>query len=543
MAAGRVGRGRTARGGTPRRRTARGSAAGGTTKGPSNLERLAAHFGDEHWREVIRLFIARVPRSLFERFMDAVVDIGHLAGRHDFTSLCLREAAHPSELPFRRALTLGAHPEQRYEALQALLVLRSLMPDPMLRLAAELNASPERVLGIDPDELSPQEGRAARLLASPAEPPVAASPPDLVAPRVFISYATRDRAAVERLADALERAGIATWRDTRDIRPGDVMARRIEEGVAGSLYFVPVLSTHFLRSPWTRFEENLAWQREIEEGRLAIVPALLEGDLRALPPRYRQRRFVDLRSDFDAGVATLIAAVRQQDMPAVHTNPRDGAELVLIPGGSFRAGDDEEDDNPARQVEVPAFYLGRFAVTNAQYRTYLDAVGKSGASPPHFWDDERFNQPEQPVVGVTWHHAVGYCRWAGLRLPDEWEWEKGARGTDGRPFPWGKPNPWGKPKPTQVHANFDMNVGHPTAVGSYPEGASPYGLMDMAGNVWEWTASWYDADDMAPTCGVSRVLRGGSFSSGARYLRAAFRSYYLPQLRYDYIGFRCAQDP
>jgi len=210
---------------------------------------------------------------------------------------------------------------------------------------------------------------------------------------------------------------------------------------------------------------------------------------------------------------------------------------VRVPAGPFTAGDKNFERNLPREMEIPSFYLARNLVTNGQYKKYLAA--NSAVKKPEYRDDERLNQPEQPVVGVSARDAEGYCNWAGLRLPTEWEWEKGARGTDGRPYPWGTE------QPTKERANFSNNVGRPTPVGSYPGGASPYGLMDMAGNVWEWTASTYSEDRPEDKKDGKRLrtLRGGSFGSGAGFLRAAFRIDRHAGKRGTFVGFRCAQDP
>ena len=216
----------------------------------------------------------------------------------------------------------------------------------------------------------------------------------------------------------------------------------------------------------------------------------------------------------------------------VRVNPIDGAELILIPAGDFERGGKEVKNNPPKKDFLPDFYLARYPVTNAQYKKYLAA--NPHAKTPGFWDNERYNPPEQPVVGVSALEAEAYCKWAGLRLATEWEWEKGARGTDGRPYPWGEE------KPTKERANFDSDVVQPTPVGSYPRGSSPYGLMDMAGNVWEWTASIYEKDKDGTEW---RTLRGGSFGYTAVFLLAAFRLYVLPAYSDFTFGFRCAQDP
>lgn len=232
------------------------------------------------------------------------------------------------------------------------------------------------------------------------------------------------------------------------------------------------------------------------------------------------------------GVEVKVETDVETGLKKVRINPIDATELVLIQAGEFWRGSEGMANNPPKKDFLSDFYLARYPVTNAQYKKYLAA--NPGAEKPEYWDDERFNQPEQPVVGVSARKAEAYCQWARLRLPIEWEWEKGARGADGMPYPWGKE------KPTKELANFNRNVGHPTAVGSYPKGASPYGLMDMAGNVWEWTASVYEKDKAGTEW---RTLRGGSFGSDAGFLRAAYRFYSHPDGRFGVIGFRCAQDP
>jgi formylglycine-generating enzyme required for sulfatase activity len=489
--------------------------------GPSNLQLLARQFGEDQWREVIRLFLAMAPLSLFNEFMSEVVNAGRLEGQPQYTAVCLREAQQPGESAFLAALR---DPKQRYPALQALHVLRDLNPEAIRQVAGSLIEEPQRYFGAD--ELEPAERDLAVRLWQPARPPRAAAD----GPLVFVSYSSRDRAVVDHVCRRLERSGLRVWLDAKQVSAGDVIAKKIEDGVAGCTFFVPVLSRAAAASRWIDFETNLAWQREIEDGGLKIVPLLLEGDIRELPLRYRSRHVVDLRHDVDAGIDALLARLLPggEDHGRTRINAMDGTRLVLIPGGKFQAGDKGEGDNRPRQIDVAAFYLAVTPVTNRQYQEFVRATG---ARQPESWTDEKFYQPEQPVVDVSWHDAKGYCQWAGLRLPTEWEWEKGARGTDGRRYPWGNDDP------TLELANFAMKVGQPTPVGSYPKGASPYGLLDMAGNVWEWTDSLYQRK------GKHRVVRGGSFDFVAQNLRAAFRLHDHPGDRIVDVGFRCAQDP
>ena len=189
-------------------------------------------------------------------------------------------------------------------------------------------------------------------------------------------------------------------------------------------------------------------------------------------------------------------------------------------------------------MSLDEYYIARTPITNAQYRRFIEATGHGA---PSYWDDKRFNQPNQPVVGVSWYDAMAYCKWAGLRLPTEREWEKAARGTDGRSWPWGND------PPNEKRCNFNKNVGATTDVGSYPDGASPYGCLDMAGNAWEWCAtkwreSYREEPDDSPEGDESRVLRGGSWYDDAQNVRCVCRHWYDPFWDfYQRRAFRCAQ--
>jgi len=189
-------------------------------------------------------------------------------------------------------------------------------------------------------------------------------------------------------------------------------------------------------------------------------------------------------------------------------------------------------------------------VTNAQYRQFIEATGHPK---PRYWNEGRFNQPNQPVVGVTWYDAMVYAQWAGKILPTEAEWEKAARGgLVGKRFPWGDEDP------DEKIVNYDENVRKTTPVGQYPKNG--YGLYDMAGNVWEWCLDEYQGNLYQksakdnPLAGQSlselltnyknintpRVLRGGSWYNTPVYLRVTVRNYFNPAGRYGNFGFRCS---
>ncbi|MDY7078466.1 MAG: SUMF1/EgtB/PvdO family nonheme iron enzyme [Chloroflexota bacterium] len=198
---------------------------------------------------------------------------------------------------------------------------------------------------------------------------------------------------------------------------------------------------------------------------------------------------------------------------------RDGKEMVRIPAGAFLYGDKH------RRLELPEFWMDEAPVTNAEYARFVTAVGRK---PPEHWQGE--TPPEQianhPVTHVSWHDAIAYAEWAGKRLPTEEEWEKAARGTDGRDYPWGYENP------TPELCNFGLNERATTPVGKYsPQGDSPYGCVDMAGNVWEWTANDHENG--------GKVLRGGSWYHFQTYVRTDYRLNRTPAYRTYDIGFRC----
>lgn len=237
------------------------------------------------------------------------------------------------------------------------------------------------------------------------------------------------------------------------------------------------------------------------------------------------------------------------------TTPDPGPALMaLVPAGEFMMGARQDgkmadkDERTAHTVHLDAFSIDQYEVTTARYAKFFQETKRSA---PKYWSEEVLKQHERkPVVGVDWNDAVAYCSWAGKRLPTEAEWEKAARGTDQRLYPWGNA------EPSQQRANFDHccdadHYGDLTDVGSFEGETSPYGVYDMAGNVWEWVADSYDggydgkSQEGNPTglsSGEKRVVRGGSWDSAPLYVRSSYRLRLSPTFRLDNIGFRCAQD-
>ncbi len=245
---------------------------------------------------------------------------------------------------------------------------------------------------------------------------------------------------------------------------------------------------------------------------------------------------------------------------------------VWIEGGTFLMGaqsksrgkpgyDPEayDDEAPPHRVTVSGFWIDRYPVTVSEFRAFVDAGargylndshwtsegakwrGSNDRKAPRDWD-EQLRHPNWPVRFVTWFEAAAYAKWAGKRLPTEAEWEFAARGIAGRKYPWGDA------EPTEYHANFSGRARQPTPVGIYATGATPAGVFDLAGNVFEWCAEWrgaylpaHAADPAGSPSGTSRIARGGSFEADARSVRAAYRYHYVPYYVLANLGFRCVR--
>ncbi len=395
--------------------------------------------------------------------------------------------------------------------------------------------------------------------------------------KIFLSYASQDRPLAEAINRALLEQGHDVFFDREDLPPGEEFHARIRRAIEASDLFVFLVSEAAIDpGSYTLNELDIAGKKFRQaSGRLLPVllrpmafdrlPAFLSsvtvlespGNIPASVAdavhriALERRRAMQWKVGAGITAAVLIAAVawfaRSKGTPASEITGNDGAPAVLVPAGNFTRGDDEE--SPRREVYLDAFYIDRYEVTTRRYAKFLAATGSS--RPPDGWEslDPRSGD-EFPVVGVDWNDASAYCKWAGRRLPTESEWEKAARGTDARRYPWGDTSP------TPDQANYQNTSpeaygGGLAKVGSHSAGSSPFGVQDLAGNAAEWVADWHSEsfpvgdvrNPKGPETGTNRVVRGGGRFDPAERLIATKRFHGPPDLRADDIGFRCARDP
>ena len=298
----------------------------------------------------------------------------------------------------------------------------------------------------------------------------------------------------------------------------------------------------------TRYPSALILLEELKAG--ALKGAAMNQPSKATPAKPRPARSVS-------------EPKRKPAAGEVRISPVDGMRMVYVPAGEFIMGSDkgEKNERPAHKVNLDAYWIDQTPVTNVMFTQFLNVMEEMNRVDPAWadlsstifhitktnggWQAQK-NYEQHPVVMVNWFAAQAYCQWAGRRLPTEAEWEKAARGTDGRKYPWGNA------EPNKGLMNFGGQIGGTTRVGSYPQGASPYGALDMAGNVWEWVADWYDKDyynqspgknPPGPSTGQDRVMRGGSWYHYGRRFRVYFRTANRPEMGSGDLSFRCAASP
>ena len=381
---------------------------------------------------------------------------------------------------------------------------------------------------------------------------------------VFLCYARKDEDFVLKLAANLKERGAPVWLDQWDIPPSADWDLTIDDALYGCARFLIVLSPASRASREARGELRTA----LDEDK-PIVPVLYQKC--RIPRQLKLIQHVDYTSSGPDDETLLGQVLRALGVPIAETSevsetsevlPRPPTrqpfepEMILIPAGEFLMGSDPRKDKDAQSDEQPQhtlylldYYLAKTPVTNAQYVAFMQAIDHRQ---PRHWEGGKppRGKEDHPVVDVTWHDAIAYCNWLAevtgkpYRLPSEAEWEKGARGSGGLIYPWG--NRWDAKRCN----TREGHRGDTTLVGTYPEGASPYSLLDMAGNVLEWTRSVYKGYPYVPEDGredleseEDRVLRGGSWDGGQGLARCGFRGRGYPHYSVIGIGFRVAASP
>jgi formylglycine-generating enzyme required for sulfatase activity len=388
---------------------------------------------------------------------------------------------------------------------------------------------------------------------------------------VFISHAWEDKEALARpLAKALEREGLRVWYDEFTLRVGESLRRSIDHGLANSRYGAVILSPNFFAKEWPQKELDGLAAREVH-GEKVILPIwhnITADQVRKYSPTLADRVAVSSDRGLEYVVGELLRVIKPTSelvLPAIleRVQPFE-PEMILIPAGVFIMGSAswrdkyaEDREQPQHPLYLPDYYLAKTPVTNAHYAAFVQATGYD---PQRAWWERDWKPPkgkkeDYPVVYVSWYDAVAYCNWLSkvtgrsYCLPSEAEWEKGARGGDGRIYPWG--DQWDA---EQCNSQEDGKE-DTTPVGAYPEGASPYGLLDMAGNVWEWTRSLWGVEllrgpdfeypynsgdgreDLKASDSILRVLRGGSFNDDHGSVRCAYRLGEAPFFFDNDLGF------
>ena len=400
--------------------------------------------------------------------------------------------------------------------------------------------------------------------------------------RIFLSYSSKDRALAEPVYLALRAQHQAVFFDRSALPAGEEYDGRIREAIEDSDLFIFLVSPDSLHERSYTLTELAIAQKTWDSPAGRVLPVMLRRtELTDLPAYLRAVTVLEpegnvaaavadavhrvaaarrwLRAKYLGGAVAAIAALAvgvhffapdllghllRQERSEI--TGKDGAKALLVPGGKFVMGDDEW--SPRREVYVDAFYMDKYEVSVALYDKFLRATGAHAR--PEYWSDVDLKAIDNlPVVGVSWSEAQAYCRWAGQRLPTEAEWEKAARGTDGRTYPWGQG------EPTAALANFGNDASKPLPEGLAPvdsreAGKSPYGISNLAGNVAEWVADWYEdgfkKDDLynpkGPDSGKGRVLRGGGWTDLPEALQTAKRYFVSPEDRAEDRGFRCVQE-
>jgi len=390
--------------------------------------------------------------------------------------------------------------------------------------------------------------------------------------KIFLSYASEDREQARAIYLALRDQGHTVFFDRSDLPAGEEFHNHIRKAIETAHLFIFLLTPKAIDAgSYTLTELEIAQKsgkRLLPVAPSAVdfasvpvalksitilqpdgnVPATVGAEVARIAREWRRRRVKQIAAAVVVAAALLIGLFYgKRILDRRGFTGKDGAPTVLIPAGTFVMGDD--DQSPRREIFIDSFYIDKFEVTLTRYANFLQATGNVRA--PEDWPEGDIARiGDLPVVGVDWHDADAYCRWAAKRLPTEAEWEKAARGADERKYPWGNE------EPTVEHARFGIPYERPAyqdgvaAVGTHTKGASSFGVDDLAGNVSEWVNDWWAESfplserrfAKGPETGTDKVIRGGGWFDPASRITATQRMHAKPDNRADDIGFRCAAD-
>lgn len=351
--------------------------------------------------------------------------------------------------------------------------------------------------------------------------------------KVFISHNSKDKDFVRRLSTDLKEHGVAFWLDEIEMGVGDSLIEKIQAGISQAKYFLIVLSKDSVNSNWVRKELNTALSMEINTGNNFILPAVIDDC--EVPPFLYEKIYADFRNGYEIGLLhllkTLVGKKRLQ-------------EVVKIPSGEFLYSS----KNVMRKISK-SFYIDKIGVTLGGFYRFIE---ETGYQHPYFaaGDPPLSTDALLPVNCVNLEDAINYCKWRGqvegsrVRLPTSEEWEKAARGVDGRNYPWGDEGDLASQfwycncqefvdlenRGNKVRQPWDR----------FPHNVSPFGVRDMSGNVFEWTSSGFQGSHVVEQQpGAGQEIRGGAFVLPLAVAQCHSRMPRIERDRCEYIGFRC----
>ncbi len=396
-------------------------------------------------------------------------------------------------------------------------------------------------------------------------------------PYVYISYSLDDRSTAELIASHLRYSGVKVWLDKTDLRQGDSFEDQIKDALSQCTHFLLITGSSSSSSKWVQAELSAIETRysQSSPGSLQIIPVILPGaNVNELPVFINKFTWLGFPESIDVNVffERLLAMIRapfsepssdnasdnqgaanpesnltnRKKLKTIKTIRLPDIDWVEIPAGSFIY----VKESSRLTVNLERYFISRYPITNCQYQTFIDA---GSYDDERWWQELTKQEPEKPAwaqanrprENVSWNEALAFTRWLSgqlgydITLPTEQQWEKAARGSEWREYPWGNDIKSGYANVDDPSIGED-NLQQTTAVGMFPDSQSPHQVMDMAGNVWEWCLNKYNSPEyiMPDQSNDERVLRGGCWGSNIELCRCSVRNAAYANNRIDFIGFR-----